>query len=42
LILTGLQRANERRFEEIRVLFQTEHESIKSLENIAGRERKNF
>jgi hypothetical protein len=34
-ILTGLQHANERRFSEIAATFVTEHESIKSLENIA-------
>ena len=34
-LLTGMQHANERRFEEIRKLFQAEHDSIKSLEAIA-------
>ena len=34
-ILTGLQQANERRFSEIAAVFASEHESIKSLENIA-------
>ena len=34
-ILTGMQMANERRFEEIAKIFAREHESIVSLENIA-------
>lgn len=41
-LLTGMQHSNERRFEasernfeEIRKAFEAEHESIKSLENIA-------
>ena len=34
-ILTGMQHANEQRFEEITKLFKVEHESIKGLENIA-------
>ena len=43
-ILTGMQHANERRFEEIErrfqqiaTIFTTEHESIQMLENIARR-----